>query len=34
MFSMARSAMAEQAVPIASGEQDFQATVSVTYSVH
>jgi len=35
MFNMARATMAaEQAVPISSGEQDFQATVSVTYSVH
>jgi len=34
MYGMARGAMAEQAVPVASGEQEFQATVTVTYSVH
>ena len=33
MFGMARGAMAEQAVPVASGEQEYQATVTVTYSV-
>lgn len=33
VFGMARNAMAEQAVPVASGEQEFQVTVTVTYSV-
>ncbi|MBI3467112.1 MAG: SIMPL domain-containing protein [Planctomycetes bacterium] len=33
MFRMARAAMAEQAVPVASGEQEYQATVTVTYGI-